>query len=72
VLDICGTPETQVGPVDDQILNLPAITPVTLRVARAVKVIGMPLKQQQCADAAHQPARDPLGTCVDAAGVHAT
>jgi phenylalanyl-tRNA synthetase beta chain len=51
VLDICGTPETQVGPVDDQILNLPAITPVTLRVARAVKVIGMPLTQQQCADA---------------------
>ena len=51
VLDVCGTPETQVGPIDDQILNIPAITPVTLRVARAVKVIGMPLTQQQCADA---------------------
>ena len=51
VLDICGTPETQVGPVDDQILNIPAIKPVTVRVARAVKVIGMPLTQQQCADA---------------------
>jgi phenylalanyl-tRNA synthetase beta chain len=51
VLDICGTPETQVGPIDDQILNIPAITPVTLRVDRAVKVIGMPLTQQQCADA---------------------
>ena len=51
VLDICGTPETKVGPIDDQTLNLPAITPVTLRVARAVKVIGMPLTQQQCADA---------------------
>ncbi len=51
VLDICGTPETKVGPIDDQILNIPAITPVTLRVARAVKVIGMPLTQQQCADA---------------------
>jgi phenylalanyl-tRNA synthetase beta chain len=51
VLDICGTPDTQVGPVDDQILNIPAITPVTLRVARAVKVIGMPLTQQQCTDA---------------------
>ena len=51
VLDICGSPETQVGPIDDQILNMPAITPVTLRVARAVKVIGMPLTQQQCADA---------------------
>jgi len=51
VLDICCTPETQVGPIDDQILNIPAIKPVTLRVARAVKVIGMPLTQQQCADA---------------------
>jgi phenylalanyl-tRNA synthetase beta chain len=51
VLDICGTPETQVAPIDDQTLNVPAITPVTLRVARAVKVIGMPLTQQQCADA---------------------
>ena len=51
VLDICGTPETQVGPMDDQTLNVPAIRPVTLRVARAVKIIGMPLTQQQCADA---------------------
>ena len=51
VVDICGTPQTQVGPIDDQTLNLPAIRPVTLRVARAVKVIGMPLSQQQCADA---------------------
>ncbi len=51
VLDICGTPETKVGPIDDQTLNIPAIQPVTLRVARAVKVIGMPLTQQQCADA---------------------
>jgi len=49
VLDICSTPETKVGPIDDQILNIPAITPVTLRVARAIKVIGMPLTQQQCA-----------------------
>ena len=51
VLDICGTPETKVGPIDDQTLNIPAIKPVTLRVARAVKVIGMSLTQQQCADA---------------------
>lgn len=51
VLDICGTPQTQVGPMDDQTLNVPAIQPVTLRVARAVKIIGMPLNQQQCADA---------------------
>jgi phenylalanyl-tRNA synthetase beta chain len=51
VLDVCGTPSTQVGPVDDQTLSVPAIKPVTLRVARAVKVIGMPLTQQQCTDA---------------------
>jgi phenylalanyl-tRNA synthetase beta chain len=51
VLDICSTPNTQVGPVDDQILNVPAIKPVTLRVARAAKVIGMPLTLKQCADA---------------------
>jgi len=51
VLDICGTPETQVGPIDDQTLNVPAAKPVTLRVARANKVIGMPLSQKQCADA---------------------
>ena len=51
VLDICGTPETQVAPIDDQTLNIPQAKPVTLRVARANKVIGMPLSQQQCADA---------------------
>ncbi len=51
VLDICGTPETQVGPIDDQTLNVPTAKPVTLRVARANKVIGMPLTQQQCANA---------------------
>ncbi len=51
VLDICGTPETNVGPIDDQTLNVPAAKAVTLRVARANKVIGMPLSQKQCADA---------------------
>jgi len=51
VLDICGTTETRVGPVDDQTLNVPTAKPVTLRVSRAVKVIGMALTQQQCADA---------------------
>jgi phenylalanyl-tRNA synthetase beta chain len=51
VLDICGTPDTKVGPIDDQTLNIPQAKPVTLRAARANKVIGMPLTQQQCADA---------------------
>jgi phenylalanyl-tRNA synthetase beta chain len=48
VLDICGG---QAGPLDDQTLALPEGKPVTLRVARAVKVIGMPLTQEQCAGA---------------------
>jgi phenylalanyl-tRNA synthetase beta chain len=51
VIDICGTPATQVGPIDDQKLNMPVRKAVTLRVARAVKVIGMALTQKQCADA---------------------
>ena len=51
IIDICGTPATQVGPVDDLKVNVPVAAPVTLRVARANKVIGMPLTQAQCADA---------------------
>ncbi len=48
VLDICGG---EAGPVDDHVVRLPEARAVTLRVARASKVIGMPLTQQQCADA---------------------
>ncbi len=48
ILDICGG---TFGPVDDQQVNLPVAKPVSLRVARAVKVIGMPLTQAQCSDA---------------------
>jgi phenylalanyl-tRNA synthetase beta chain len=51
VLDICGTGQTGVGPIDDQTLNLPQRQPVTLRVARAVKVIGMDLTQERMAQA---------------------
>jgi phenylalanyl-tRNA synthetase beta chain len=51
VIDICGTPSTTVGPIDDQQVNMPVAKPVTLRVARAVKVIGMPLTQTRIADA---------------------
>ena len=51
IIDICGTPETVCGPIDDQTLSLPEAKPVTLRVARAAKVIGMPLTQAQCAGA---------------------
>ena len=48
ILDICGTPDTQVGPMDDQTPRLPVRQPVQLRVARAAKVIGMPLTQADC------------------------
>jgi phenylalanyl-tRNA synthetase beta chain len=48
ILDICGG---KAGPVDDAKANLPQPAPVTLRVARASKVIGMPVTQAQCADA---------------------
>jgi phenylalanyl-tRNA synthetase beta chain len=51
IIDICGTPTTGCGPVDDQQVNVPASAPVSLRVARAAKIIGMPLTQAQCADA---------------------
>ncbi|RGE39345.1 phenylalanine--tRNA ligase subunit beta [Comamonas testosteroni] len=51
VLEICGTPETQVGAMDDQKPNMPAPKTVQLRVARAAKVIGMPVTQQQVLDA---------------------
>ncbi|MGE6212418.1 phenylalanine--tRNA ligase subunit beta [Comamonas aquatica] len=51
VLEICGTPDTQVGAMDDQQPNMPAPKTVQLRVARAAKVIGMAVTQQQCLDA---------------------
>ena len=51
ILDICGTEATQCGPMDDWQVNLPRVEPVRLRVARASKVIGMPLTLAQCADA---------------------
>jgi phenylalanyl-tRNA synthetase beta chain len=48
VLEICGG---EPGPIDDQQVKLPERKPVRLRVARASKVIGMPVTGQQCLDA---------------------
>ena len=45
---ICGG---SAGPISDVQTALPPARPVTLRVARAERVIGMPLSQAQCADA---------------------
>ena len=46
IQQICGG---EVGPIDDQTLALPQRRPVTLRVPRAAKVLGMPLTSEQCA-----------------------
>jgi phenylalanyl-tRNA synthetase beta chain len=48
VLDICGG---QAGSIDDQQPSMPVRRPVQLRVARASKVIGMPVTAAQCLDA---------------------
>ena len=46
ILEICGG---QAGPLNDVVAKLPERKPVTLRVARAAKVIGMPVTQAECA-----------------------
>lgn len=51
IVEICGQPGvTTVGPVDDQITNLPERKEVSIRTARAQKVIGVPLGDEQIAD----------------------
>ena len=50
IIDICGGPDTVCGPVDDQVLRLPEAAPVTLRVERASRVVGMPITQAQCVE----------------------
>jgi len=47
IVDICGG---EAGPMDDQVLRLPESPPVSMRVERAAKVIGMPLTQAQCTE----------------------
>jgi phenylalanyl-tRNA synthetase beta chain len=47
ILEVCGG---QAGPVDDQIFNLPERKPVRMRLARAMKVIGIPLTQDIVSD----------------------
>jgi phenylalanyl-tRNA synthetase beta chain len=51
IVEICGLPEvTQVGPVDDQVVNLPQRNPVRMRTERASKVIGVPFTDLQVGD----------------------
>lgn len=42
ILDICGG---EAGPIDDQIVNLPAREPVRLRLARCTRILGVPLER---------------------------
>ena len=50
ILEICGTPASTCGVIDDLQPNVPKPVPVSLRVARAAKVIGMSVTQDQCVD----------------------
>jgi len=45
ILDICGG---EPSVMDDLLVKVPEAKPVSLRVARAAKVIGMPVTQAQC------------------------
>ena len=47
IVEVCGG---QVGPIDDQVLTIPERMPVSMRLARAVKVIGIPLTTDIVAD----------------------
>ena len=47
ILEVCGG---QAGPVDDQTLNVPVRKSVRMRLARAQKVIGIPLTNEIVAD----------------------
>src|SRR5690606_25113731 len=42
--DICGG---QAGPIDDQIINLPARAPVRMRLDRCRKVLGVPVTRDE-------------------------
>jgi phenylalanyl-tRNA synthetase beta chain len=51
IVEICGVPgKTEVGPVDDHVLNLPQRAPVHMRTARASKIIGVTFTDAQIAD----------------------
>lgn len=51
IVEICGQKDvTQVGPIDDHVVSLPKRAAVSVRTARAVKVIGVPLTDETIAD----------------------
>ena len=50
LLDICGTADTQVGPIDDHVLRLPQRAPVAMRTERCRKVLGLAIGDDEMAD----------------------
>ena len=50
IVDICGTEATKVGPVVDQIVNVPQQAKVQMRADRARKIIGMPIETSMMAE----------------------
>jgi len=47
IVQVCGG---QAGPIDDQILAMPERKPVTMRLARANRILGLNLSTQDCAE----------------------
>lgn len=47
VVEICGTPETKIGPVVDQVIALPETKQVKMRADRCRKVIGIDITDDQ-------------------------
>lgn len=49
IVEICGTAETRIGPVDDQVLRLPERKPVRMRTERCRRVLGVPIGDDEIA-----------------------
>ncbi len=50
IVEICGTAETKIGPVVDQVVNIPKRNPVKLRIDRCNKIIGMNIPEEKIAE----------------------
>jgi phenylalanyl-tRNA synthetase beta chain len=50
LIEICGTPGAKVGPIDDQIVNLPRREVVEVRTARAARIIGVDITDELIAN----------------------
>lgn len=50
IVEICSTSALKIGPVDDNIVNLPQRPAVSVRTARAAKVLGIALTDPQITD----------------------